>query len=168
MSQRKKYKRQNGNFVQMHNWVMTSQAWATMKPGPRALYLELKRLFHGTNNGRIFLSHRDAANALNVGRDTVGTYYRELVDRGFLRVTRGHCLGPDGIGQSTIYALTEEPENGQPATKEFLVWKKQNPRQKIQLSLAGKSDTSSRKILRLPNQTSENPTANSKKAIEAK
>lgn len=38
----------------------------TLKPGPRALYAELKRRYNGSNNGRIFLSHRDAANALHV------------------------------------------------------------------------------------------------------
>ena len=53
-----------------------------MKPGPRALYVELKRRFNGSNNGAIYLSHRDAAVALNVHRNTVGPMFRELERRG--------------------------------------------------------------------------------------
>ena len=48
-----------------------------------------------------------------------------------------YCLGPAGLGQATKWALTEHPLNGAPATKEFMAWKKQKPRRKIQLSLAG-------------------------------
>ncbi len=94
-----------------------------MKPGPRALYIELKRRFKGGNNGEIHLSHREAAEALNVGRDTIGGYFQCLTDRGFVVVTKGHCLGPSGIGQSATYALTEEPLNRAPATKDFMKWR---------------------------------------------
>ena len=36
---------------------------AALKPGPRALYVELKRRYNGVNNGSIYLSHRDASKA---------------------------------------------------------------------------------------------------------
>ena len=146
-------------FIQIEHWVYDSEAWQSLKPGPRALYLALKRRFNGGNNGDIFLSHRDAASALNVGRDTVGKYFTELIERGFIIVTRGHCLGPKGIGQAATYALTEETVGSAPATKQFMAWKKQKPRRKIQPSLAGKSDRGCRKIQPLDNQKSENPTA---------
>jgi DNA-binding transcriptional MocR family regulator len=139
--------------------MLDSKAWATMKPSPRALYLELKRLFNGSNNGKLFLSHRDAAKRLNVGRDTVAGYYDELTKRGFIVQTRGHCLGPSGVGQAATYALTESPLNNAPATKEFMRWKKQNPRRKIQHPMAGKSNAPCRKNQPLSNQMSENPTA---------
>lgn len=91
-----------------------------MKPGPRALYIELKRRFTGSNNGQIFLSHREAAKALNVGRDTLAGYFRVLKERGFIVETRGHCLGPSGVGQSATYALTEERLDEAPASKDFM------------------------------------------------
>ena len=116
---------------------MQSEAWLDMKPGPRALYLELKTRFNGSNNGHLYLSHRDAGKALNVGRDTAGTYFAELIEKGFIVQTRGHCLGPSGVGQSATYALTEEKLDGAPATKDFMKWKKQKTRRKIQHSLAG-------------------------------
>lgn len=131
------HKRGGERFVMLPEWLLASEAWQSLKPGPRALYIELKRRFKGGNNGEIFLSHRDAGKTLNVGRDTAGGYFKELIERGFIVVTRGHCLGPAGIGQSATYALTEEPLNGNPASKEFMKWKKQNPRRKTHHSLAG-------------------------------
>jgi len=155
---RKKYKRgHSAPFIQIEHWVYDSPAWQSLKPGPQALYLALKRRFNGGNNGDLFLSHRNAAEALNVGRDTVGRYYGELQDKGFIRQTVGHCLGPSGVGQASKWALTEYPVNAAPATKDFMRWKKQKPRRKIQHSLAEKSDTPSRKIQHTKPQMSENP-----------
>ncbi len=93
-----------------------------MKPGPRALYIEVKRRYNGGNNGQIFLSHRQAVALLNVGKNTVGQYFQELLKRGFLRITRRHCLGPAGIGQAASYAITEEKVGNDAATKDFIRW----------------------------------------------
>lgn len=155
-------KKGTGRHVQLAEWVMASEAWATMPIGPRALYIELRRRFNGGNNGHIFLSHRDAANALNMGRDTVSRYFKDLIERGFIVVTKGHSLGPEGIGQSTHYRLTEEAYESKPATKDFMKWrqsKKQKPRRKIQHRMAGKSNRGCRKNQPLEVQMSENPTA---------
>lgn len=128
----KRHKRGTGRFVQLPEYLQASEAWASLKPGPRALYVELKRRYNGTNNGDIFLSHRDAANALNVHRNTVGQWFDELQERGFIRITTGPHLGPSGIGQASKWALEEEPTpDGKPAGKAFMRWiKKQNPRTK--------------------------------------
>jgi len=159
----KQNKRGTGRFVQLPEWLLTCAAWQDLKPGPRALYVELKRRFNGGNNGQIFLSHRDAAKALYVGRDTVAGYFSALIEHGFIEVTRGHCLGPEGVGQAATYALTEEPLNRSPATKDFMKWQKQKPRRKTRHSLAGKSDIGCRKTQPLSNRMSENPTAFSPK-----
>lgn len=113
--------------MQLPEWLQASPAWASMKPGPRALYIELKRRYTAYNNGQIFLSHRDAAKELNVGRDTVSGYYQELEARGFINKTRGHHLGRAGIGMATLWALTEYPLDGTPATKDFMSWRKTKP-----------------------------------------
>ena len=121
---RKTFKKGNQpRFTQLYDWFQKSEAWRSLKPGPRALYLELKQRFNGNNNGEIYLSHRQAAEAINVGRDTVGTYFQTLIDRGFIVVTRGHCLGPSGIGQSATYALTEARIGNATASKGFMRWK---------------------------------------------
>ena len=91
-----------GRFVQLPEWLQSSEAWSTLKPGPRALYVELKRRYNGSNNGRIILSHRDAAQAINVSRNTVGAYFDELEERGLIFMTRAPYLGPSGIGQARL------------------------------------------------------------------
>ncbi|MDP2494509.1 hypothetical protein Q8W25_10825 [Shimia thalassica] len=129
---RKRFKKEAGRHVQLPEWLQASEAWDTMQPEPRALYLELKRRYNGSNNGEIFLSHRDAANALNVHRNTVGAWFKELQARGFIFLMTGHHLGPAGIGQASKWRLEELPTlDGRPATKSFLSWtEKQNPRTK--------------------------------------
>lgn len=162
------FKKGHGSsFVKLDHWMLDCEAWATMKPAPRALYLELKRLFNGSNNGTLFLSHRDAAKQLNIGRDTVAGYFSELTERGFIVQTRGHCLGPSGIGRAATYALTEEALDGSPASKGFMRWKKQKPRRKIRHPMAGKSDTPCRKIQPSIIQVLENPTTFTKKPPSA-
>lgn len=132
----KQYKRHKkgraGQHVQLPEWLQASEAWATMKPGPRALYVELKRRFNGSNNGVIYLSHRYAAKALNVHRNTVGGYFLELEQRGFIRLKVAPHLGPSGIGEASVWALEELPtQDGRPAGKAFMRWsEKQNPRKK--------------------------------------
>lgn len=105
----RKGKKGAGRHVQLPEYLQQTEAWATLKPGPRALYIELKRRFNGGNNGRIILSHRQAAEALNVHRNTVGAWFTELERRGFIFPTRRAYLGPAGIGQAALWALQELP-----------------------------------------------------------
>lgn len=125
-------KRGAGRHVQLPEWLQASEAWATLPPGPRALYIELKRRFNGANNGKIILSHRDAAAALNVHRNTVGPWFKELEERGFIAMTHAPHLGPSGIGKASVWALGEMPTpDGRSAEKRFMSWqKKQKPRTK--------------------------------------
>jgi hypothetical protein len=128
----KHHKRGAGRHVQLPEWLQASEAWATLTPGPRALYIELKRRFNGSNNGQIVFSHRCAAEALNVHRNTVGPWFSELQKRGFICMTQAPYLGPSGIGKASVWALEELPtSNGKPADKAFMRWReKQNPRTK--------------------------------------
>jgi len=113
-----------GRHVQLPEWLQASEAWATLPPGPRALYIELKRRFNGTNNGDIFLSHRDAAIALHVHRNTVGPWFKTLEERGFIHMTRAPHLGPSGIGRASTWALAEwRTVDGGKASMAFKKWK---------------------------------------------
>lgn len=126
----KSRKRGGGRHLQLSEHLQSTEAWASLKPGPRALYVELKRRYNGSNNGRIFLSHRDAAIAINVHRNTVGPYFRGLEERGFIRMTQASYLGTAGIGLAALWALEEvATADGKPATRSFIKWKKK-PRTK--------------------------------------
>lgn len=140
----KRAKRGGGRFVHLSEWLQSSEAWATMKPGPRALYIELRRLFNGSNNGDLFLSHREAALAINVNRNTATAYFAELEERGFIRMTVGPHLGPSGIGVASKWALEDEAtKDGKPAGKAFMRWKPpEKPRQKNRTPRPEKQDAS--------------------------
>ena len=120
----RKGKKGAGRHVQLPEHLQASEAWASLKPGPRALYVELKRRFNGNNNGRIVLSYRDSAVAINVSRNTVGAYFAELEERGLIAMTRAPFLGPSGVGQASLWALQELPTaDGKPATRGFQSWR---------------------------------------------
>lgn len=120
----RKGKKGAGRHVQLSEHLQASEAWASLKPGPRALYIELKRRYNGRNNGAIVLSYRDAAQAINVSRNTVGPYFADLEERGLIAMTRAPYLGPSGIGQASLWALQEVPTvDGKPARRSFQNWK---------------------------------------------
>lgn len=139
-----------GQFVQLPEWLQKTEAWRTLKPGPRALYVELKRRYSGKNNGRIILSHRDAAKALNVHRNTVGPWFDELAERGFIRMTQAPHLGPSGVGLASIWALDEMPtDDMKPARKTFTRWSEKTK------APHKKQDTPSQKTGHLPLENAE-------------
>src|SRR5215475_2120368 len=69
-------------FVAVDLEVMSSPAWRAMSHGARWLYVHLKRRwsFKQRNNGRLFLSQRDAQEELGAGvvRDSISRWFREL------------------------------------------------------------------------------------------
>ncbi len=78
------------------------------------------------------LSHREAALEMNVHRNTIGPYLRDLIDHGFVRIEQGAHLGPSGVGMTALLALTELATcDGKPATRDFERWRKEKkPRTK--------------------------------------
>ena len=70
------------------------------------------------------LAHREAAERLNVSKNTVGPWFKALEEHGLIRKTKEHCLGLDGDGQTSQWAFTDlKTADGKPATLEFRSWK---------------------------------------------
>ena len=116
----KRDKRGNrASFIKLDTWIFERPAYRGLGLGARCLHWELLKVYNGHNNGRLFLSHRDAALRLGCTRNTVSRYFHELEAAGFIVKTRGHCLGPSGIGQATHWALTHLDVEGRPATMDF-------------------------------------------------
>jgi hypothetical protein len=112
----------NGNsskFIMLDHWIFDHPSYRSLSLGARGLHWELIRKYNGYNNGRLFLSHRSAEPRLGRSRNTVGLYYKELERAGFILKTRGHCLGPVGIGEANHWSLTHVSVNGCKATMEF-------------------------------------------------
>jgi hypothetical protein len=118
-------------FVPLDKEVMNSPAWRATSFGARWLYVHLKRRwsFKQRNNGRLFLSHRDAWAEIGGHRDSISRWFRELQHYGFIVMTNPGGLGVDGKGKAPHWRLTElEAPGGQNGstlmlpTKDFLKW----------------------------------------------
>jgi hypothetical protein len=132
-------------FVPVDQEMMNSPAWRATSYGARWLYMHLKRRwsFKRQNNGRIFLSQRDAQEELGCNhRDSISRWFRELQHYGFIVMTSPGSLGLDGKGKAPTWRLTEAEwpggRNGDTwmlPTKDYLKWtgtkfrddQKQNP-----------------------------------------
>ena len=66
-----------------------------------------------------------------MSRNTIGPYFKTLIEHGFIRVSQKGYLGPEGKGRASLYALTEvQTADKKPATREFARWRKHTPRAK--------------------------------------
>jgi hypothetical protein len=111
-------------FVPLLIDTLDTPAWRAMSHGARSLYVALKRRYgHNIhNNGRLFLSHRDAAEEIGSHRDEVGRWYRELQHYGFIVLQTAGVLGVEGRGQAPRWRLTELGYMRDPPTRDFLRW----------------------------------------------
>jgi hypothetical protein len=68
-------------FVMRAHYIFDCPAYRTMKPWPRTSLWELIRLHNGSNNGRIGLDVRSAAQTLNMRKDMAAAYFYTLIER---------------------------------------------------------------------------------------
>lgn len=113
-------------FIMIDLGVFNHAAFRSLKVGPRSLLFELIARFNGYNNGKIYLSSRQAAERLNCTKDTALAYFKVLEDRGFIVATKRHALGLEGQGRATEWRLTHQPCDGIKPTFDFI--KKAKPR----------------------------------------
>ena len=110
-------------FVQLINAFRAEPAWLALSFGARCLYVELKALYNGNNNGRIMCSARFAALALGCSKNNLTGYFRDLQDKGFIVETKGGSLGSEGRGHGRLWRLTELGFMGDRPTKNYRDWK---------------------------------------------
>jgi DNA-binding GntR family transcriptional regulator len=108
-------------------FMLASEAWQSLDPVARALYIEISRRYRGpnSNNGKIPYSVREAATALNVHRNTANRAFHHLEERGFVVAKKRSGFNVKGR-RATEWLLTEFPDDTQTgtniATKNFMSW----------------------------------------------
>ncbi len=85
--------------VRLTYFLMGTPAWLSLTPAGRAVYLEVARLYNGSNNGLLGLSVRDAAKRCRINKDTAARALRILEARGFIE-----CVVPGGFSRKTPHA----------------------------------------------------------------
>lgn len=120
----RKERERHGPFVAILKETLDSPAWKSMSHGARSLYVALKRLYSTNfrNNGRIYLSQRDAAKAIGSHHNQVCRWFRELQHFGFIVMTTPGSLGVEGKGKAPHWRLTELGYMGDPPSRDFQRW----------------------------------------------
>jgi hypothetical protein len=119
-------------FVAVDREMMRSPAWRAMSCGARILYIHLKLRWRSQsqNNGRLYLSHRDAQQEMGgSNRESISRWFRELEHYGFIVKTADGSLGVDGMGKAPHWRITEADapggRNGDTwmlPTRDYLKW----------------------------------------------
>ena len=123
--------------IALHHLMLESPAWQNLKPPARALLIEIWQRYTGFNNGAISFSHREAAERLQVGKNTPFKLFRDLEEKGFIvAMQRGSFDWKEGA--ATIWRITALKCGNDPPTKDFMRWGKnktrsrpEGPRKKI-------------------------------------
>jgi hypothetical protein len=129
-------------FVALLKETLASPAWLAISHGAKILYVALKARYSSNlhNNGRLFISQRDARREIGSSFNEIARWFRELQHFGFIVQTRGGSLGVDGKGKAPHWRLTECGYMRDDPTRDFMKWdgtpfkdavrrrsKKQNP-----------------------------------------
>ena len=96
-------------FVMLSKEMLDSAAWRATSHGARSLYVSLKRRYNHDfhNNGRIYVSQRQAVAETGSSFNQVVRWFRELQHYGFIEMKAQGSLGFDGRGKATKWRLTE-------------------------------------------------------------
>jgi hypothetical protein len=110
--------RSGARFVALHHWLLRSAAWQALSPNAKAVLLHIWLRHNGSNNGTICYAVREAAE-IGLSRSTTARALAELTELGFLRVTRQSSFTLK-TKEAREWALTAEPIDGRPPTKDFM------------------------------------------------
>lgn len=115
----------DARHVRLYHWLMNSEAWNSLTPQARSVYIELERRHNGSNNGEIRLSVREAAQKCRISKDTAARALRELQEKGFLHVGTPGAFSCK-LKRSTEWILTQHKLCGDPPTQDFMRWRADN------------------------------------------
>ena len=119
VDQRGNSKRQ-GQYFGLSYSMAHSLAFRSLSGGALKVLLELRCRYNGANNGKLFLSYQEAADLLGMGKSTAARAFRELMEKGFIRLAApGHFYGR----RATEWILTDCPFQGHPATRDWQAWR---------------------------------------------
>lgn len=106
-------------LVQLHYWLLDSDAFRELPGNAVKLLLRLGTRFNGSNNGAISMSTREAKHELDCSHNHAAKCFHVLEDAGFIRVTQKGAFDWKKR-HATTWRLTWLDCGGEPATKEFM------------------------------------------------
>ena len=121
-------------FVKLTYPLLESEAWRWLRPISQSVYIELRRRFNGSNNGRISLSLAEAAQILKASKSSISTALKQLETHGFIKLIK---KGYFTKRMASEYALTDEQLDGYPPTREWRQWRPTQAHRRRQIPAIG-------------------------------
>ena len=112
-------------FVQLNYLLIKSNAFKEVTGGAFKLYVKVRERFNGVNNGEIGFSVRDASNKLGISRMTASKYFKELEEKGFLKIKEKGSYNFKSR-HATTWIITAERYNHKAPSNDFMSWNKHN------------------------------------------
>lgn len=127
-------------------WLIDTPAFFALSPTSQALLIRIGAIAYGANNGRWFMSVRDAASLLGVADRTAATALQELIEHGFLVVVQEATFELKTAAmaktRARVWRATWLPvrnyrnQRGSAPTAEFAKWRATNPIEHRQINRA--------------------------------
>ena len=76
---------EGGVFVELLKHIIDSPAWLSLSGSAVKVFIDIARLYNGTNNGRIKYAYSTAQTRLKMSQHTVQKALNELTEKGFLK-----------------------------------------------------------------------------------
>lgn len=119
--------RSNGELshIRLYHWEYNCPAFRALSPNAKAVYLAMRGLFNGRNNGHIAMSARNAGAVCHASKSTGARALHELIDLGFIRITKASAFNMKQrlAAEYELTAIAKEPQKKvdklRAGTKEF-------------------------------------------------
>ena len=121
-------------FVKLTYPLIESQAWRWLRPISQSVYIELRRRFNGSNNGKISFSLAEGARILRASKSSIQKALVELEEHGFIKLIK---KGYFTKRMASEYALTDEQLDGHPPTREWRQWRPTKAHRRRQIPAIG-------------------------------
>lgn len=109
----------DGQYLLLPYSMSKSQAFRSLSGPGLKVWIALRCCFNGSNNGRLSLSYQRAAELLGLSKTTVARAFRELLEKGFIKLRKaGQWYGR----RAHEWIITDEKYNGYPATRDWERW----------------------------------------------
>ena len=110
----------DGQYLPISYTMAHSAAFRALSGGALKVWIELRSRYNGSNNGRVSLSLREAANLLGMSQTTAQRGFKELEDKGFIKCrSRGSWYGR----RAAEFILTDRAFDGHAPTRDWQRWK---------------------------------------------
>jgi hypothetical protein len=112
----------DGRFIQVPYYLLNSPAYRRLSPVARAAWIEIAKIYNGSNNGRLAVSSRDLGGKLGISRSSAARAIQQLLTFGFLEVSRASSFSQKRIAAEYRLAHVKCDVTGKLPSKGFMRW----------------------------------------------